>query len=113
MTKKINKKKWIGEVFIILAEAFSVLFFFKRTILLALILFSLSLYCVIFRYDKADKISYLVAFIVGPAVEIGAIYRGAWTYAVADFMLIPFWLPFAWGVVIVAVRRISNLIIDF
>lgn len=73
-------------------------------------LFVISFGCFWLWYDREDKIFFLVAALVGPLAEIAAAYRGAWTYTRYDFLLIPVWLPLAWGVVIVAIKRISNLI---
>jgi hypothetical protein len=47
---------------------------------------------------------------IGPIAEIAAIHRGAWTYAVVDFISIPLWLPFGWGIVIVAIKRITKIL---
>jgi hypothetical protein len=99
------------EIFIILVETFSVLIFYEFPKVVTSILFVLSLILFKYCYNKEDKIYYIVAAIIGPLAEIGAIYRGAWIYMKPGLFIIPVWLPLAWGVVIVAIKRIANIIV--
>jgi len=106
------RKKLFVECIIIIIETFSVLMFFKNTIFLSFILFSLSLFCFALLYNIKDAVSYIVAAIIGSLGEIVAVYRGAWIYTKSDFLNIPIWLPLAWGITVVEVRRVSELLID-
>jgi len=48
-------------------------------------------------HTSADVIFFLLSFALGPLGEIVAVSFGAWQYAKPSF-LIPMWLPFAWGI---------------
>jgi uncharacterized membrane protein YoaT (DUF817 family) len=53
-----------------------------------------------------DVVYYCVSAVVGPLGELVAIHAGAWSYA--DHGLgFPVWLPLAWGVCGVTLRRLS------
>jgi len=58
-------------------------------------------------HSKKDLIYYLVAFILGSAGEIFAVYSGAWSYA-KPFFYIPLWLPFLWGIASLFMMRFSE-----
>ncbi len=58
-------------------------------------------------HNKSDIVFYAAGFILGPAGEIFAVYRGAWQYA-EPFYLIPFWLPFLWGIAALFIKKLSE-----
>lgn len=58
------------------------------------------------------KMAYLYVFAItaffGPLAEAVAIYFGAWTYAIPQFIGIPVWLPVLWGLAGVFIVRVLN-----
>lgn len=62
----------------------------------------------IFWHEKTDFLLFLVGAIVGPTGEIIAILFGAWQYANPTLLGIPIWLPLAWGIITLSIKRISD-----
>lgn len=81
---------------------------YDRSLLLAGCL--LSILSVTWALDHRPGDVYFVVggAILGPAAEAVAIGAGAWTYAHADFLGIPLWLPVAWGLACLIIRRLSE-----
>lgn len=52
---------------------------------------------------------YAFGFVLGPAGELVAVARGAWTYAEAP-LLVPLWLPPAWGLAALILFRLATSI---
>jgi hypothetical protein len=50
---------------------------------------------------------YAVGAVLGPGGEMIAMSTGTWRYAEPDFLGIPMWLPFGWGVAAVVIGRIA------
>jgi Protein of unknown function (DUF2878) len=48
-------------------------------------------------HTHSDLAHFFLAFVLGPTGEFIAIHFGAWNYS-ASFFLIPFWLPLAWAI---------------
>jgi hypothetical protein len=61
-------------------------------------------------HSRSDLIFYFVAFSLGPAGEVVAVYCGAWEYS-KPFYLIPIWLPFLWGIAALFMKKISETFI--
>jgi uncharacterized membrane protein YoaT (DUF817 family) len=61
-------------------------------------------------HEKSDIVFYFVAFVLGPLGEFFAILFGSWSYA-NPFFFIPTWLPLAWGIAILLVKKISETIL--
>lgn len=49
---------------------------------------------------------------LGPTAEIVAVHYGAWTYHTPDFLGIPLWLPVAWGLAALLIKRISEGVVE-
>jgi hypothetical protein len=58
-------------------------------------------------HEKSDLIIFFVAFVLGPAAEAIAVYFGAWKY-VEPILLIPIWLPFLWGTVVLFFKKLCD-----
>ena len=82
-------------------------FLYDRSLLLAGCL--LAILGVVYALDpKPDDVFFVVGgAILGPTAEAAAIHAGAWTYAHPDFLGIPYWLPVAWGLACLLIRRLS------
>jgi uncharacterized membrane protein YoaT (DUF817 family) len=51
-----------------------------------------------FGYKNRAHIIYPFGFLIGAIAEILGTSSGAWEYAKPEFMGIPYWLPFVWGI---------------
>ncbi len=58
-------------------------------------------------HARSDIVFYAAGFLLGPAGEIFAVYRGAWQYT-EPFYLIPLWLPFLWGIAVLFFKKLSE-----
>ncbi|MCI0694062.1 DUF2878 family protein [candidate division KSB1 bacterium] len=61
-------------------------------------------------HARDDLFFYFVAFVLGPAGEMVAVYFGAWEYA-KPLYLIPIWLPILWGMAALFMKKISETLI--
>jgi hypothetical protein len=58
-----------------------------------------------------DIIFFAVPFVLGPIGEAVAIYNGAWHYA-KPLLLIPVWLPFAWGCAALYMKKTAEALAE-
>ena len=58
-----------------------------------------------FDYRKDDLYHVIIGVIAGSLIEIICIYFGVWHYANPTFFSIPLWLPVAWGLAALAIKR--------
>jgi hypothetical protein len=66
---------------------------------------------VLYRWHtRSDLFFYCVAFVLGPTAEAVAVHSGAWEYSEPSF-LIPLWLPLAWGIAVVFIKRFSETLL--
>jgi len=61
-------------------------------------------------HTKRDLFFYFIGFVLGPFGELVAVYFGAWKYS-KPFFLIPIWLPFLWGIVLLFMKKLSETLI--
>ncbi len=83
-------------------------FFWKNTIATACIIIAIYLVRAYFWKKKGDVALYITGFILGTAAELFGTSMGVWQYAQTDFLNVPLWLPFAWGVALVLMYRIAQ-----
>ncbi len=55
---------------------------------------------------------YGIGGVLGPTAEVLAVSAGAWRYAAPDFLGIPLWLPFAWGLVSILSAAIAATVVE-
>ncbi|UCD03010.1 MAG: DUF2878 family protein [Candidatus Aenigmatarchaeota archaeon] len=77
---------------------------------LTFLLFIVLLIFLKFDYRKGDVYYIIIAAILGPIGEIICVYFGVWSYANPTFLGIPIWLPLAWGLAVLAIKRIAVII---
>lgn len=64
----------------------------------------------LFSKDKDDIKYYVVAAISGPIGEILVSSSGLWKYQGETILGIPYWLPLAWGITALAIKKfIQNI----
>jgi hypothetical protein len=61
-------------------------------------------------HAASDVVFYAPAFVLGPLGEVLAVGYGAWSYA-RPFYFIPAWLPFLWGIAILVVKNLSEILL--
>jgi hypothetical protein len=84
--------------------------FWENPTILTACFFVITILLFIRFHEKSDIVFYFIAFVLGPLGEFFAILSGAWSYA-KPFFFIPTWLPLAWGIAILLVKRLSETII--
>ena len=95
-----------GRVFGVTA-LISVCIFWQSPALLTVILMSLSCVVLIGKRNRPDLIVFLTSGALGAIAEILVVAFGAWSYSVPQFLGIPYWLPLAWGLSSLFIRRIA------
>jgi hypothetical protein len=64
-----------------------------------------------FWHRKHDVYFFIGAAVLGPLAEVIAIHFGVWSYANPFILGIPMWLPLAWGLCIIFMKRLVELFI--
>jgi hypothetical protein len=78
----------------------------KQHVLLTFIMILLCVIYILFFKSKDDLIYFAVAAIFGPIGEILGTKSGLWTYNCLTIFGIPYWLPLAWGITAIMVKRL-------
>lgn len=85
--------------------------FYQNNILLTLLLLAEWVFGLKFWHKKHDAYFFVIGAITGPLGEIVAIIFGVWQYANPTFLGIPMWLPFAWGLAVVMIKRVAEIFV--
>lgn len=109
--KQLIKKELFFEIILFIAGIISITLFFKNNILLTLVLIIVWAIGIGFWHKKDDILFFITGAIIGPIGEIVCIYFGVWKYANPTFLGIPIWLPFAWGLATMLIKRIAETLI--
>jgi hypothetical protein len=88
----------------------AVAFGWKNPLILTVCLIFLSALMLILYNNKEDFYLYIISGMAGAIVEAIAIAFGAWQYAFPQFIGIPYWLPFLWGIAALFIKRVINAI---
>jgi hypothetical protein len=107
VTKKIEKEL-IFEIILYCVGIASIALFFQNNLLLSVILVIAWAIGIKFWHKKHDVLFFVTGAIVGPVGEIVCIYFGVWQYANPTFLGIPVWLPLAWGLATMLIKRIAE-----
>lgn len=108
MVKKSQKRDLVVGTILILIGIMIISLLYPMNFILLFVLIVLSVLTLKTRVKKGDVHLFFTAAVLGPLAEIVAIYFGAWSYTNPTFLGIPMWLPLAWGLFIVTVRRLSE-----
>lgn len=81
-----------------------------KPIILTLCLALISALILILYNNKGDIYLYILCGLAGAMAEAVAIAFGAWSYASAQFIGIPYWLPLLWGITAIFIKRVINAI---
>jgi hypothetical protein len=80
-------------------------FLWKYSFFLTLLLLAISILYFVFLKKANEYYYFIVAAITGPIGEAIVSKSGLWTYAGDTVLGIPYWLPLAWGITAVAIKR--------
>ena len=105
--KKI-KKELILEFFIFAVGMAIISLFYNNNLLTTVLLIIAWSIGIKFWHKKHDIYFFMTGAVIGPLGEIACIYFGAWEYTNPNFLGIPIWLPFAWGLATMLVKRIAE-----
>lgn len=107
ITEKIEKEL-ILEFILFCCGIASISLFFKNNLLLTALLILAWSIGIKFWHKKHDIYFFVIGAIVGPMAEIICIHFGVWQYVNPTILGIPIWLPFAWGLATMLIKRIAE-----
>ena len=107
VAKKIEKELFF-EIILYCAGIASIALFFQNNFLLSVLLVVAWAIGIKFWHKKQDILFFVTGAIIGPIGEIVCIYFGVWQYTNSSFLGIPIWLPLAWGLATMLVKRIAE-----
>jgi hypothetical protein len=81
------------------------------TLLLLILIILISIYF-IFLKEKNDIVYFLIAAIFGPIGEAIVSASGLWKYYGQTVFGVPYWLPLAWGITAIMIKRFIASIIQ-
>lgn len=96
-------------IYVIAVSLISLLW--QSPVILALCFISISLLMLLKWHAKSDLLLYFLAFTLGPIAEMILVYIGVWKYAEPVFF-IPIWLPFAWGIAMLIIKKLSEALVE-
>lgn len=91
----------------------AVIFLWRAPLMLALMLIGISGMLLFFLRKKKFYVIYLFTAIWGPLTEAVAIGRGVWHYTTQDFLGIPLWLPFLWGMASLVIAYTYEFFLEY
>lgn len=90
----------------------SIILFYTDNLLLTLLLITLCLIRVKVCHKKGDTFFFVTAVIVGSFSEMLCInLGGVWRYTNPSFLGIPMWLPFAWALAVMMMKRVAEIFV--
>jgi hypothetical protein len=101
----------LKQFFFYIGGILMIAFLYQEQVLLTILV---SLFCLIqltaFRQEN-DLYYFVVGFVLGPIVDIIAVFAGAWDYNYHTYLDIPLWLAPALGMMAVLLKRIAEALI--
>ncbi|MBN2101683.1 MAG: DUF2878 family protein [Candidatus Aenigmarchaeota archaeon] len=105
----MKEKELLLEILIFCISIAAISFLYADNVILTAFFIVISALFFRFWYRENDLRLYLLAAVLGSLTEAISIYNGAWQYTNPTFF-IPAWLPFAWGLAVVMIRKIVDTI---
>ena len=105
---KVIKKELVWETAIFCFGVLSISLFHSQSILLTILLIIYWMIGIKFWHKKHDFYFFVTGAIIGSIGEVVCIHFGAWQYTNPNLLGIPIWLPFAWGIFIMLIKRIAE-----
>jgi hypothetical protein len=101
-----NPKTITGCMLLTAAVVAAISAFWQDNLVTATLLAALLAVTLWFWHTRRDITHLFIVAIVGPSMEAAYIYFGAWAYS-NPTVLIPVWLPIAWGIVGIALPKLT------
>ncbi len=101
-----NIKILIGCLLLTTAVVTAISAFWQDNMVTTMLLAALLAVTLWLWHTRRDITHFFIAALLGPSVEAVCIYFGAWAYSNPMF-LIPVWLPLAWGIVGIALPKMT------
>ncbi|UCG95438.1 MAG: hypothetical protein JSV92_00075 [archaeon] len=105
------KKEFFIELFIFCIGIGTMALFFENNILVSIILLALCLIRLWLYHRKDDLFFFFSGALFGPVSEIILVSFGVWRYANPTFLGVPMWLPFAWGLATLMIKRFAEIFV--
>ncbi len=102
------KKELIFEFILYVFGIIAIIKFYQFNTLLTSLILIAWLFGIFLWHKKHDILFFIIGAIVGPIAEIICIQFGVWQYSNPSFLGIPIWLPFAWGLAVMLIKRIAE-----
>nr|AQS34583.1 hypothetical protein [uncultured archaeon] len=112
MKFSFEKERIFDFILYILGITLIINFYHSNTLLLVIISIFWLAGLIIWR-NYNDFIFFLVGAVIGTIAEIICINEGVWQYSNPSFIGIPIWLPFAWGLATILIKRTAESILRF
>ncbi len=106
-TKRVRRELLLEVLLFCFGMLFISLFYLDNILLTLLLIMGWSV-GIKFWHRKDDFYFFLSGAVVGPIGEIVCIHFGAWKYTNPSFLGIPIWLPFAWGLAMMLIKRVAE-----
>lgn len=110
--KRIKKEFFIESV-IFWTGIGSAALFWGNNLLLSLIFLALCAVRLKLYHSGSDLFFFFSGMIFGPLSETILVQFGVWSYANPTFLGVPVWLPLAWGLATLMVKRFAEIFIRF
>ncbi|MBU0530504.1 MAG: hypothetical protein ABIH52_02250 [Candidatus Aenigmatarchaeota archaeon] len=107
-SNKAIRKELIAEISLFVVGIAAISLLYTNNLLLFIVLLTGWLTGIKFWHTKHDVYFFVSGAIIGPICEMVAIYFGAWQYANPTAFGVPIWLPLAWGIIILLIKRVAE-----
>ena len=81
-----------------------------KPLLLFFIMLILSAVVLLQKKEKTELLVFIICSLGGGFAETVAIYFGTWSYALPQFIGVPFWLFPTWGLAAIFIKRLAELL---
>jgi len=107
------EKILVFDVVIYLLLILSLISFWQSNIPLFLLLLIVLAFTLSAYHMKEDVFFVVFTMVIGPTIEVICVYFGAWSYGNPSLLGIPIWLPLAYGIFGVLVRRTAITTVNY
>jgi hypothetical protein len=104
---RVRKELLLEAAIFAYGVAAAALFYGNNLLVLVLMLLGWLL-GVLFWHKRHDVYFFLSGVLVGVVVELTCVHFGTWSYANPTVLGIPIWLPLAWGLFTMLIKRIAE-----
>jgi hypothetical protein len=109
--RKRMEKEFFIELAIFCIGIGSIALFFENNILVGVILLVLCFIRLWLWHKEDDLFFFFSGALFGPTSEIILISFGVWRYANPTFLGIPLWLPLAWALAVMIIKRFAEIFV--